>query len=178
MVAGRSVCRRDGLVRLSAANNWLLRCAGARRRLSSGSDHGEDDGQRARAAESPPLYRESDHRFDAPAKPVGRQQIPHFASPTLGNFLGFEDMILLRTGGLAASPPVRYTLETAELRLVVDSPSGGNVAVLRCCTGDRCLVRAFLAHAVSTPAAGFSYAEESLHAQSASASGATFLNSA
>jgi len=29
-------------------------------------------------------------------------------------FLGFEDMILLRTGGLAASPPVRYTLETAE----------------------------------------------------------------
>ena len=28
-------------------------------------------------------------------------------------FLGFEDMILLRTGGLAASPPVRYTLETA-----------------------------------------------------------------
>ena len=87
-------------------------------------------------------------------------------------------MILLHTGGLAASPPVRYTLETAELRLVVDSPSGGNVAVLRCCTGDRCLVRAFLAHAVSTPAARFSYAEESLHAQSASASGATFLNSA
>jgi hypothetical protein len=30
VVAGcRSVCRRDGLVRLGAANNWLLRCAGA-----------------------------------------------------------------------------------------------------------------------------------------------------
>jgi hypothetical protein len=42
--------------------------------------------------------------------------------------LGFEDMILLRTGGLAASPPVRYTLETAEqcrvstVPLLVSSP--------------------------------------------------------
>jgi hypothetical protein len=34
--------------------------------------------------------------------------------PHLLQLLGFEDMILLRTGGLAASPPVRYTLETAE----------------------------------------------------------------
>jgi hypothetical protein len=33
VVARGSVCRRDELVRLSAANNWLLRCAGARRRL-------------------------------------------------------------------------------------------------------------------------------------------------
>jgi len=56
----------------------------------------------------------ADHRFDAPAKPVGRQQIPHFCKPHLLRLLGFEDMILLRTGGLAASPPVRYTLETEE----------------------------------------------------------------
>jgi hypothetical protein len=31
-----------------------------------------------------------------------------------GNFPGFEVMILRRSRGLAASPPVRYTLETAE----------------------------------------------------------------
>ena len=43
---------------------------------------------------------------------VGRT--PHFANPHPLQLLGFEDMILLRTGGLAASPPVRYTLETAE----------------------------------------------------------------
>ena len=69
--------------------------------------------QPPRCADSPQLHRDSDHRFDAPAKPVGRQQIPHFANPYLLQLLGFEDMILLRTGGLAASPPVRYTLETA-----------------------------------------------------------------
>jgi hypothetical protein len=33
VVAGRSVCRRDELVRPSAANNWLLRCPGGRRGL-------------------------------------------------------------------------------------------------------------------------------------------------
>jgi len=69
--------------------------------------------QPPRCADSPQLHRDSDHRFDAPAKPVGRQQIPHCANPHLLQPLGFEDMILLRTGGLAASPPVRYTLETA-----------------------------------------------------------------
>ena len=70
--------------------------------------------RRPLCAESPQLYRASDHRINGPAKPVGRRQIPHFANPYLLQLLGFEEMILLRTGGLAASPPVRYTLETAE----------------------------------------------------------------
>jgi hypothetical protein len=43
---------------------------------------------------------------------------PHNRSHTLQTppsaILGFEDKILLRNGGLAASPPVGYTLETAE----------------------------------------------------------------
>ena len=74
----------------------------------------------------------------APAKAVGRQQIPHFANPHLLQLLGFEDMILLRTGGLAASPPVRYTLETAEqclaatLALIGSDDSGRSQIAQRC----------------------------------------------
>jgi hypothetical protein len=62
----------------------------------------------------PPVRPSVRRRRDNPA---GRQQIPHFANHFL-QLLGFENMILLRTGGLAASPPVRYTLETAEQCLV------------------------------------------------------------
>jgi hypothetical protein len=89
-------------------------------------------------AESPQLYSKSEHRFAAPAKPVNREQIPHFANPYLLQLLGFEDMILLRTGGLAASPPVRYTLETAEqclaatLALIGSDDSGRSQIAQRC----------------------------------------------
>jgi hypothetical protein len=93
VVAGRSVCRLSTI-----------------RSVDGGTGSAQPP---PLCAESPQLYRESDHRFDAPAKPVGRQQIPHFATPPSATS-GFEDMILLRTGGLAASPPVRYTLETAD----------------------------------------------------------------
>ena len=151
MAAGGSVCRRDELVRLSAANNLVTqmrgRAAAIRRSVNrrhnlaitgSRADSSEASSTGASAqhnqtqhnqinrlghwqclqpppcAESPQLYRASDHRINGPAKPVGRRQIPHFANPYLLQLLGFEEMILLRTGGLAASPPVRYTLETAE----------------------------------------------------------------
>jgi hypothetical protein len=73
-------------------------------------------------------YRVSHHRFEARGNPVVRQQIPALCKTHLLQLLGFEDMILLRTGGLAASPPVRYTLETAEqcrvstVPLLVSSP--------------------------------------------------------
>ena len=65
-------------------------------------------------AESPQLYRESDHRFDAPRETCRSTTDPALCKPHPLQLLGFEDMILLRTGGLAASPPVRYTFETAE----------------------------------------------------------------
>jgi hypothetical protein len=117
--------------RAAAIGRGVNRCTIGDHRKSGGQLRGKQDGDvgsaqsdqsagggdvhaAALCAESQQLYRESDHRFDALAKPVGRQQIPHFASPHPLQLLGFEDMILLRTGGLAASPPVRYTLETAE----------------------------------------------------------------
>jgi len=64
----------------------LLRCAAARPHESSPGNHGEDDGQRALATESPRPYCEPG-QFDASAKPADRQQLQHFASPNFGNFL-------------------------------------------------------------------------------------------
>jgi len=93
-------------------------------------------------ADSTQLYRDSDHRFDAPAKPVGRQQIPHCANPHLLQLLGFEDMILLRTGGLAASPPVRYTFETAEQYLAATVALLGSDDSGRSQRAQRCQVHA------------------------------------
>jgi hypothetical protein len=63
-----------------------------------------------------------------PGKPGRSTTNPALCKTHLLQLLGFEDMILLRTGGLAASPPVRYTLETAEqcrvstVPLLVSSP--------------------------------------------------------
>jgi hypothetical protein len=63
-----------------------------------------------------------------PGKPGSSTINPALCKTHLLQLLGFEDMILLRTGGLAASPPVRYTLETAEqcrvstVPLLVSSP--------------------------------------------------------
>jgi hypothetical protein len=79
VVARGSVCRRDELVRLSAANSSRVR----------------------------PSVRH-------PRETRRSTTDPALCNTHLARLLGFEDMILLRTGGLAASPPVRYTLETEE----------------------------------------------------------------
>jgi hypothetical protein len=58
--------------------------------------------------------------------------------PPSATYLAFEDMILLRTGGLAASPPLRYTLETAEqclaptVALLGSHDSGRSQTAQRC----------------------------------------------
>jgi hypothetical protein len=44
---------------------------------------------------------------------VGRQQISHFSKSPTSATLAFEVTILRSGGGLAASPPFGYTLETA-----------------------------------------------------------------
>lgn len=51
--------------------------------------------------------------FKGPAECVDPQQIRHLETPTGRNVSRIASRILSPPGGLAASPPVRYTLEMA-----------------------------------------------------------------
>jgi hypothetical protein len=108
----------DELIQLSAANNWF-------------SDAPARQGGDWAFSEPTPQLAITGVSTTDPAlcKPLHPRQL-----------LGFEDMILLRAGGLAASPLVRYTLETAEQCLALQREAaapggltgqGPSVAVVR-----------------------------------------------
>src|SRR5512133_1670981 len=150
VVAGGSVCRCDELVPLSAetpgySDAWRTAAIGRsanRCRKRRSQEVGPTAPMQAvrrrrlstsRARSAPPLcvpatvctaYPPSVRR---PAKTGRSTTNPALCKTPLLQLLAFEDMILLRTGGLAASPPVRYTLKTAEQCLVATVP------LCRCC---------------------------------------------
>src|SRR5207245_3559524 len=77
-------------------------------------------------AQRPQPHRQSHQRF-VTASPVRRQQHTHVVAPCLRPFL-VRPPILRPDPGLAASPPVRYTLKVAgsEISLPLPLSSAGN----------------------------------------------------